>query len=200
LILVLALIPEIMPPKASNATRAGPSAKGSLKEIAATTLQKMEEGAYELNGTTYDLKSALKYTNEHTSFYAADSNLREWSTARRNADARGSPGGLQITTSECSVLVGTRKLKKEVDSVEGLEDRRVGVLNFASAKNPGGGFITGAQAQVHILTLFDHTHPLLTEIIGGIHRPLLDCIPQSAYRCRAAVLSSAQKGPKEGIL
>ncbi|KAF8190890.1 hypothetical protein BJ912DRAFT_316156 [Pholiota molesta] len=162
-----------MPPKAFNATRAGPSAKGSLKEIAAATLQKMEEGAYELNGTTYDLKSALKYTNEHTSFYAADSNLREWSTARRNADMpRGSPGGPQITTSECSVLVGTRQLKKEVDSVESLEDRRVGVLNFASAKNPGGGFITGAQAQEESIARSSTIYPsLLTDAGQRFYRP-----------------------------
>jgi uncharacterized protein (TIGR02452 family) len=45
----------------------------------------------------------------------------------------------------------------------GLADkgRRVAALNFASAKNPGGGFLTGAQAQEESLARASGLYPLL---------------------------------------
>ncbi|KAF8963600.1 hypothetical protein BDZ97DRAFT_1904797 [Flammula alnicola] len=121
--------------------------KESLKEIAASTLKKLEQGTYELDGIAYALKEAIKNTNEHASFYTADSNLSEWASNAPSLDGPESHPGVHITVSENSTLFGARTLKGLLDSLEDVEDRSVGVLNFASAKNPGGGFITGAQAQ-----------------------------------------------------
>ena len=48
------------------------------------------------------------------------------------------------------------------------EDSRLGVLNFASARNPGGGFLAGAQAQEESLARS-----------SGLYQSLLKC--QSYY-------------------
>ncbi|KAF9479077.1 hypothetical protein BDN70DRAFT_913332 [Pholiota conissans] len=166
-----------------------PSSKWSLKDIAASTLQNIEEGLYELDGSTYNLESAIKHTNENTSFYAADSNLSEWSTRTRDTDAPTRRGGLKIIVSECSVLVGTRRLKGDVDSVLGLEDKRVGVLNFASAKNPGGGFIRGAQAQEESIARSSTIYPsLMTETGQKFYQPHKKD-PKEGYYSHAMIYS-----------
>lgn len=136
---------------------AGPRlGKKELMGIAASTLKAIEAGTYEVDGKGVDLTEAVKYTNEHTKFYPADSNLAAW-LAGGKAEVKGlssegheQPRSVQMTVVECSVLVGARTLKEELQALDSMSesDKRVGVLNFASAKNPGGGFMTGAQAQV----------------------------------------------------
>ncbi|KAF8959967.1 hypothetical protein BDZ97DRAFT_1666501 [Flammula alnicola] len=146
----------------SNANVSAPRVgKESLKEIATSTLKKLEQGTYELDGITYDLKEAIKNTNEHTSFYTADSNLSEWASNAPSLDGPESHPGVHITVSENSTLFGARTLKGLLDSLEDVEDKRVGVLNFASAKNPGGGFITGAQAQEESIARSSTIYPSL---------------------------------------
>jgi len=46
-----------------------------------------------------------------------------------------------------------RTLYDELNCTSTDSGKRIGVLNFASTKNPGGGFQTGAQAQVRLLCL-----------------------------------------------
>ena len=130
-------------------------------DIAASTLKAIDAGTYEVNGTNFDLAGAVKYTNEHTKFYSADSNLAAWLTGGKGDDEAQPTEGHEHTSSvsmsivECSVLVGARSLRQDLLALESVSesDKRVGVLNFASAKNPGGGFMTGAQAQVCLPSL-----------------------------------------------
>ncbi|KJA28713.1 hypothetical protein HYPSUDRAFT_33047 [Hypholoma sublateritium FD-334 SS-4] len=133
--------------------------KGLLREIATSTLETLEEGSYELDGTVHDLRSRIEHTNARTAFHSAYSNLSKWSGVSQQ-ETRTSEGPA-IAVSECSVLAGTRALKEKLDSIEGLEEKRVGVLNFASAKNPGGGFMTGAQAQEESIARSSTIYPSL---------------------------------------
>ena len=59
-----------------------------------------------------------------------------------------------IYVGEYSTLVGARKvylaLARKTDP---SFNKKFGVLNFASAKKPGGGFINGSQGQVRFLKL-----------------------------------------------
>ncbi|KAF9047608.1 hypothetical protein BJ165DRAFT_1414800 [Panaeolus papilionaceus] len=120
----------------------------STRLIAATTLQAVERGNYELDGTTYDLKESVEYTNSKTKYYAEKSNLVDWETARSVKDVTVAEDmdGVMVTVSECSTLVGIQNMTGLLQS-SSKENKMIGVLNFASAKNPGGGFIKGASAQ-----------------------------------------------------
>lgn len=110
------------------------------REIAKMTISVVEAETYDFQGTTYDLKDSLSYMKDHTAFYPANSAaLSTWNTP----DPERPKAETKITLLEGSTLEGTFQLAAEVGS-----DSRVGVLNFASAKNPGGGWQTGAQAQV----------------------------------------------------
>ena len=54
-----------------------------------------------------------------------------------------------IYVGECSTLVGARKVYLALAiNADPSVKKKIGVLNFASAKNPGGRFMNGYQNQV----------------------------------------------------
>lgn len=135
--------------KASSSESSSVGGKVSLKDIAASTLKVIEHGSYDVDSISYDLKEKIDLLEASTAYYAADSDISEWSSIPQALV--DSELNVHITVSECSTLAGARELKERLQSPsDSLDDivKKVGVLCFGSAKNPGGGFIRGAQAQV----------------------------------------------------
>ena len=92
--------------------------------------------------------------NRGTLYFPAKSELSGWnqSTAEATETPEDQKIPLKITLEEISTLAGARALYGELKALEDDQKRKIGVLNFASAKNPGGGFRSGASAQVcHIV-------------------------------------------------
>lgn len=109
-----------------------------LAKIASETLAVIENGSYMLGVTAYRLAPAISALKDHTEFIPSNSPLAQWQ--QPSASTLSPHTRTSFAISEVSTLVAIRKLAQDPAAV-------VGALNFASAKHPGGGFLTGAQAQ-----------------------------------------------------
>ena len=109
------------------------------KEIANDTLRILEQGGYQSpKGRQIDLAADLRDCVDNTRYYEP----AELGSIRDQVLSRSTEFGAMIFEAQNeTTLQGAERL-----AVSG-EFARIGVLNFASAKNPGGGFRTGAQAQ-----------------------------------------------------
>jgi len=109
------------------------------KELAQQTVAALEAGQYTTpNGDIVSIAMPLKVCVESTHCYAPD----DLSTLRDQVLAQ--PAKYERTTFEVAnegTLSGCARL------FAAAPDQRIGALNFASAKNPGGGFLGGARAQ-----------------------------------------------------
>jgi hypothetical protein len=94
----------------------------------------------------YDLKTKIWNTNTHTLFISPeDETISLWYETEKSGEDKKKNS--RILIGEYSTLFGCRRLKEITQDGAGQKGT-IGVLNFASAKKPGGGFLNGAQAQV----------------------------------------------------
>lgn len=109
------------------------------KQQAEQTLEALERGAYRnARGEQVVLADALRACVAHTRCYSAEAVMR-LEVERLGAARQASAAVIEVTQE--TTLQASARLAR------GGEWRRVGVLNFASARHPGGGFQSGAQAQ-----------------------------------------------------
>ncbi|MFI7600160.1 TIGR02452 family protein [Actinoplanes sp. NPDC049681] len=130
-----------------------------LREIARDTLQILQDGAYRTpRGQKVDLAPAMQAAVAGTSVYQPDEPLP--------APAPAGPAPAVSVTAE-STLAATRRM---------AADGPVAALVFASAKNPGGGFRTGAQAQEESLARSSALYRCLTAVpqFYAVHRASSD--------------------------
>ncbi|KAK7036474.1 hypothetical protein VNI00_011671 [Paramarasmius palmivorus] len=132
-------------------------------KIAEQTLEAIEKGSYTLNGNTHPLN--IETLERSTRYYAPDSMLSNWRQKPKDSPTKDTT----ISIIEMTTLEGARYLSQNMtsqpQSSPAPSRNTIGVLNFASAKKPGGGFLTGAQAQEESIARSSTLYPsLMTNI------------------------------------
>ncbi len=111
----------------------------NTKAIARETVNALEQGWYIApDSSTVDLTAFLSTCLSGTQFYNPDDlvHLRQQVLAQSRRKQTTTFSVVNETTLQgCARLAASQQYE------------RIGVLNFASARNPGGGFLGGAQAQ-----------------------------------------------------
>ena len=133
-----------------------------LKQIAEETVAALKQGSYVApSGGTVDFAPLLQRCVDNTRCYRPETltELRDQVLAR--------PAATYPTEFE---LVNETTLEGSARLVASGKYQHIGVLNFASAKNPGGGFLGGAKAQEESLARS-----------SGLYHSLLRCPDYYAY-------------------
>lgn len=123
--------------------------------LAKETVAISDAGRYEVAGQTVDIAEAVRECITRTRYFQPE----ELARIRDDVAARPNPEfEMRFEVVNETTLSGAAELAKVT------EGRPVGVLNFASARNPGGGFLKGAQAQEESLARS-----------SALYRSQLDC-------------------------
>lgn len=109
-------------------------------EIAQKTLQILETGIYQsASKQEIDIQETLKSAVEETKLYTPDSFKKEVFPKRDEVLKKQTFDTVFEITTETTLQAASRLFAEE--------EQDILALNFASAKNPGGGFLGGSQAQ-----------------------------------------------------
>ena len=158
------------------------------RAIAKSTLEIIEAGSYTAGGVKYDIRPQLEAMLSGTRYYAADSLLSLWPQPTSTSNS-ARDRATEISIVEISTLQGTSLLATTPYTSPEETRRKIGVLNFASAKNPGGGFQSGAQAQEESIARSSTLYPSLIcstgEMFYGPHKK----DPKDGYYSHATIFS-----------
>ena len=102
------------------------------KDIANNTLEILKRGNVDVNGTFYDLKPDFERMLKGTKLFVGDE--------------PGLEVALEHSLTTRVEVVNETALEAMARLAKDQRDDEIVCLNFASAKNPGGGFLGGAQA------------------------------------------------------
>lgn len=120
--------------------------RAELRKMGQETLEALERGYYEFCGSHVNIGSCIRESDGSTKFYGSNSPVSKWATSSHKPSNRPNTitqiSILQITTIDAGRLLNNVYLNNPQEA-----GSRTGVLNFASATKPGGGFRSGAEAQ-----------------------------------------------------
>jgi uncharacterized protein (TIGR02452 family) len=123
---------------------------GSRIEIAKDTLELIEKGFYRNNlGELISIETEVESAIKNSQIFRPKDFPKIYSLKRNLSET-------QIKVTDETTLEAAKRVCKEDASNNPF------VLNFASAKNPGGGFLSGAQAQEESLARSSGIYPCLT--------------------------------------
>ncbi|KAH9888395.1 hypothetical protein C8Q73DRAFT_182767 [Cubamyces lactineus] len=162
--------------------------RARLKEIAQASLDAIDEGFYTLGDQKYDLRVPTAVSKQQTQYFAPDSLLSTWSNNSNPRAVRSDTTNFSVL--EASTLHGARLLHYALRPDDPNEPSpRIGILNFASAKKPGGGFLTGAQAQEESIARSSTLYPTLMTRIAQAFYTLHNRDPKGGYYSHAMIYS-----------
>ena len=174
--------------KPSKPKGQGGAGRIERRSLAESTLEIIRAGQYTVGDVDYDIRPQLSAMTSGTRYYAADSLLSQWkqpTAASRFAREKAT----EISIVEISTLQGASDLSSVPYTSSEEPRRRVGVLNFASAKNPGGGFLSGAQAQEESIARSSTLYPSLTSSTGRKFYGPHNKDPKGGYYSHAMIFS-----------
>lgn len=125
--------------------------RNSRAQTAEETLKILEQGWYNSDNKTISIKEIVDYSVNHTKLFRPDGFDETLQSANNKLDSLNFETIIEV--KNCTVLEALTQLTETSASV--------GCLNFASAKNPGGGFLGGAQAQEESLSRASALYPSL---------------------------------------
>lgn len=166
----------------------GDADRNERRAIAKSTLEIIEAGNYTVGGVEHNIQPRLGAMLSGTRYYAATSLLSLWPqpTSTSNVTRQSAT---EILIVEISTLEGANFLESTSHTPPEETRRRVGVLNFASAKHPGGGFQSGAQAQEESIARSSTLYPSLTCPKVGRFYESHNKDPKGGYYSHAMIFS-----------
>lgn len=129
------------------------------KATARETLEIMKRGTYEVGGKTVDISGMHKKSVGNSRLFTpeqAEAILGKYPRVRPSAPGDSGGSHTAAVTVNCSTV-------EAILTLAGDGIRNPGVLNFASAKNPGGGFLNGAMAQEESIAASSGLYQTLTK-------------------------------------
>lgn len=140
-------------------TREEEEVRERRRQIAEETLRDVSNGYYyTVDGTKYGFIETQQYGQANTIYVAPDDKeIRRWQNPTRPIRYPCDP---PVPATVSIVLSSTLK------AIHYLNRPNVGVLNFGNPLQPGGGFVSGAEAQEETLSRSSNLHCMLTSNEG----------------------------------